>query len=198
MRPLCPRHRSAKSYPPPVLPWREWADVVVAARAIRVVGDVEVDHVLVRGPFFDVQVARSAVRFLAGGRITERDEEALVLVVVAWLWHGLVRRESLVRAVDLKLEHAEPNHVAGYAFRGREDDALGVRVSHQSRAHAVLRIGREVREALEFMADRMGNRGLVVFPEEIVFFPTRRLEFFHVVGVGVLPGHAATEAVRPP
>src|SRR5207247_4391727 len=67
----------------PVLPWRERADVVLAVCAVRIVGEVEVDHVLVGRPFFDVQVARGAVRFLSGGRIPERDEEALVLMVVA-------------------------------------------------------------------------------------------------------------------
>src|SRR5439155_19574438 len=88
------RHRK------PVLARREWAHVVVAVRAVWVVRQVEVDHVFVRRLFLDVEVSTRPVRLPAGRRVTERDEEALGLVVMARLGDRLERGESLLWASD--------------------------------------------------------------------------------------------------
>src|SRR5439155_12621291 len=80
----------------PVLPRREWAHVVVAVRAVRVVRQVEIDHVFVRRLFLDVEVSTRPVRLLAGRRVTERDEQALVRVVMARLRNRFERGEPLL------------------------------------------------------------------------------------------------------
>src|SRR5256712_12355548 len=102
------RHRQ------PVLPRREWAHVVVAVRAVRVVRQVEVDHVFIRRRFLDVEVSTRPVRLLAGCRVTERDEQALIRVMMARLRDRLERGEPLLRVVDLELENTVSNHIPGH------------------------------------------------------------------------------------
>src|SRR2546427_5282892 len=92
----------------PVLPWREWAHVVVAVRAVRVVRQVEVNYVLVRRRFLDVEVSTRPVPLLARRRVTERDEKALVRLMMAPLGDRLARGEPLLRAGALALEDAVP------------------------------------------------------------------------------------------
>src|SRR5207244_12817838 len=165
----------------PVLPWREWAHVVVAIRAVRVVRQVEVDHGFVRRRFRDVEVSTRPVRLLAGRRVTERDEQALVRVMMARLRDRLERREPLLRAVDLELEDAVPNHLPGDPLRGREDDPLGIRVFDQLGAYPVLRIRRKICEALKLVAELVRNRGLGVLLEDEIFLSTDRLDFVNIV-----------------
>src|SRR2546426_5253225 len=90
----------------PVLPRREWAHVVVAVRAVRVVRQVEIDYVFVRRLFLDVEVSTRSLRPLAGRRVPERDEQALLRVGMAPPRGRPERRGPLLRAVDLELEHA--------------------------------------------------------------------------------------------
>src|SRR5881296_2994265 len=182
----------------PVLPWREWAYVVVAIRAVRVVGQVEVDHVFIRRRFLDVEVSTRPVRLLAGRRVTERDEQALVRVMMARLRDRLERGEPLLRAVDLELENAVSNHLPGHPLRGREDDALGIRVFDQLGAYPVLRIRRKICEALKLVAELVRNRGLGILLEEEIFLSTYRLDFLHIVLGSEVPGTRQADRHRPP
>src|SRR3989454_11524416 len=182
----------------PVLPGREWAYVVVAIRAVRVVRQVEVNYVLVRRRFLDVEVSTRPVRLLAGRRVTERDEQALVPVSMCPLRGPLERGEPLLRAVDLALEDAVPNHLPGHPLRGREDDPLGIRVFDQLGAYPVLRIRRKICEALKIVAEHVRNRGLGVLLVEEIFLSTRRLDFLHIALDGPFGGHGGSDRHRPP
>src|SRR5438445_23077 len=93
--------------------------------------DVGIEDVLVRRMFFDVDVACGPVRLLPRGRIPERHKEASILVVMTELWNRLVCGEALLRPINLELEDSNSNHVTGDALRGRQDDALRIRISHQ-------------------------------------------------------------------
>src|SRR3989449_2539902 len=186
------RHRK------PVLPRREWAHVVVAVRAVWVVRQVEVDHVLIRRLFFDVEVSTRPVRLLAGRRVTERDEEALVRVVMAWLRDRLERGESLLCAVDLELEDAIPSHLPRNSLGSGEDDPLGIRVFDHLGGDPVFRIRRKISEPLKLVAELVGNRGLGVLPEEEIFLSTHRLDFLHIVLGGTFGRHGGFQPHPPP
>ena len=135
--------------------------------------------------FLDVEVACGTVRLLPRGRIPEGHEEASILVVMAGLWNGLVCGEALLRPVDLELEGTDADHVPRDALRGREDDALRVRISHQPGADPILRIDREIGETGKFVSQPMRNRGFVFLFEKEVLLPAHRLDVFDVRLVGL-------------
>src|SRR5256886_14355624 len=165
----------------PVLQRREWAHVVVAVRAVWVVRQVEVDHVFVRRLFFDVEVSTRPVRLLAGRRVTERDEEALVRVVMARLRDRLERGESLLCAVDLELEDAIPSHLPRHSLGSGEDDPLGIRVFDQLGGDPGFRIRGRIWEPPKLWAGRVGERGVRGLPGEENFFSTHRPPFPHII-----------------
>src|SRR6267143_759608 len=176
----------------PVLRGWERAHIGIAVCAVRVVGEVEVDDVLVGWAFLDVEVPRSAIRLLARCGVPERQEEALGLVVMTRLRHGLVRREPLLFPINPELEDAMADHFARDALRGYEDDPLRVRVLDQPRWHSVLWIDGEVGESREFPAEGVRNRRLGILFEKIVLFPPHRLDALHVF-VGAM-GHGLPTA----
>src|SRR5947208_2130688 len=66
----------------PVLLRREGTDVGVAVGAIRTVSQIEVQHIVVRLTFLDVEIPAGAILHLARGRVAKGDEQAVVLVAV--------------------------------------------------------------------------------------------------------------------
>src|SRR5207237_8741226 len=96
----------------PVLLRREGTDVGVAVGAIRTVGQIEVQHIVVRRPFLDVEIPGGAVCLLARGRVAKGDEQAMVLMAMTRWRHGLVRGEAGFRAIDLELGKSAPDHVS--------------------------------------------------------------------------------------
>src|SRR5437773_432267 len=95
------------------------------------------------------------------------------------------RREALLRPVDLELEGTDADHVPRDALRGREDDALRVRISRQPGADPILRIDREIGETGKFVSQPMRNRGFVFLFEKEVLLPAHRLDVFDVRLVGL-------------
>src|SRR5207245_8927576 len=145
-----------------------------------------------------VEISTSLLRLFARRRVTERDEQALVRLVMAWLRDRLERGEPLLRAVDLELEHAVPNHLPRNSLGGREHDSLGIRVFDQLGADAVLRIRRKICEALKLVAELVRDRGLGVLLEEEVFLATHRLDFLPIVLGGTFGRHRGPDRHRPP
>src|SRR5439155_1010069 len=76
-------------------------------------------------------------------------------------------------------------HVPRNAFRGREDDALRVRISRKPGANPILRIDREIGETGKFVSQPMRNRGFVFLFEKEVLLPAHRLDVFDVRLVGL-------------
>src|SRR5207247_9024155 len=83
------------------------------------------------------------------------------------------------------LEGTDADHVPRDALRGREDDALRVRISHQPGADPILRIDREIGETGKFVSQPMRNRGFVFLFEKEVLLPAHRLDVFDVRLVGL-------------
>src|SRR5207245_1035008 len=72
-------------------------------RAVWVVRVVEVDHVVVVGLLFDVEVPRSSVALFSGGPVPEGNEK-----LVAFPLGGLVGLEFYLPSLDVEFKVSEP------------------------------------------------------------------------------------------
>src|SRR3990170_4695881 len=113
----------------PVLQRREREHVVVAERAVRVVREVEVEHVLVIPADREVEVAGRAVALLPARRVPERDEEALL--VLPGLRDRLVRLEPSGLAIDRELEVSPLQHLPWDTLRRDHRDRFRLRVADE-------------------------------------------------------------------
>src|SRR5438874_6845243 len=143
---------------------RKRAGIVGAVRAVRIIGPVEVEHVLVAWALVQVEIAASAVSALARGLVAERHEEA---VAVQWLFgggHECHQAELLPVYFELEAAYSRIFLEISCGRLHLEDARPGLR--NEGREDAVFHVHRKIVRASEAFLVLGQDGGLGVLGKE--------------------------------